>query len=370
MSEPFSIELQLVLALSHPDGLQTTALEELLTRKDINWQRVIDISHKQHLSGVINQRLKPDALTLPNQVHDAFAAYASKTAGRNLFLLQALEEITRAFAQAQIQLVQFKGIDYLQRLYLNLDERFLSDIDLLIEACQLANARNLLSNLGYHCIENIRQSRFHEKRYGYIHAPLQCVKGGINIDLHIRLGVENAKINALAWQHIANKTYPHFDNAFALLYHCYHLNKHVIGHGFKLNQLTELVLLWNRCTDDQKTEVLDLAQQANGEAWLHNSFDLLTYFYPSEVAYLKTEAQQTIRQNTTAWVEHSVITNTTQPIHELNIFEWLAFGFYQVFPTKNYLKQWHGTSVNSNSYAKLWRLRFQKLIKRYVLKRK
>jgi hypothetical protein len=39
------------------------------------------------------------------------------------------------------------------------------------------------------------------------------------------------------------------------------------------------VLLWNRCTYDQKTEVLELAQQANGEAWLNNSFDLLSYFY-------------------------------------------------------------------------------------------
>jgi hypothetical protein len=370
MSEQFSVELQLVLALSHPDGLQTDALEELLTRKDINWQRLIDISHKQHLSGVIYQRIKKDTHKLPTQVIDAFAAYASKTAGRNLFLLQALEEITRAFAQAQVELVQFKGIDYLQRIYLNLDERFLSDLDLLVQATQLEKARTILSNLGYHCIENVRQSRFHEKRYGYIHAPLQCVKGGINIDLHIRLGVENAKINALAWQHLENKPYTHFENTFTLLYHCYHLNKHVIGHGFKLNQLTELVLLWNQCTDDQKTEVLDLAQRADGEAWLNNSFDLLSYFYPSEVRYLETEEQPAIRQNMKSWIEDGIITNITPPIHSLNILEWIAYGFFQIFPTKNYLKQWHGTSSKTLSYAKLWRMRFQKLINRYVLKGK
>jgi hypothetical protein len=109
MFEEFSTELQLVLALSHPDGLQTAALEELLTRKAINWQRLIDISHKQHLSGVIYQRLKKVTHRLPTQVLDAFAAYASKTAGRNLFLLQALEEITSAFAKVQIQLLLFRG---------------------------------------------------------------------------------------------------------------------------------------------------------------------------------------------------------------------------------------------------------------------
>ena len=370
MFEQFSIELQLVLALSHPDGLQSDALEELLTRKDINWQRLIDISHKQHLSGVIYQRLKKVTHRLPTPVLDAFAAYASKTAGRNLFLLQALEEITKAFAQAQVELVQFKGIDYLQRIYLNLDERFLSDLDLLVQATQLQKAKIILSNLGYHCIENVRQSCIHEKRYGYIHAPLQCVKGGINIDLHIRLGVENAKINDMAWQHVEIKPYPHFENTFALLYHCYHLNKHVIGHGFKLNQLTELVLLWNRCTDDQKTEVLDLAQQANGEAWLNNSFDLLSYFYPSEISYLKTKVQTSIRQNIRGWVEDGIIINMTPPIHSLNILEWIAYGFFQIFPTKNYLIQWHGTSSKALSYAPLWLLRLQKTIKRFLLKRK
>lgn len=370
MFEEFSIELQLVLVLSHPDGLQTDVLEELLTRNDINWQRLIDISHKQHLSGVIYQRLKKVTHRLPTQVLDAFAAYASKTAGRNLFLLQALEEITRAFAQAQVELVQFKGIDYLQRIYLNLDERFLSDIDLLIEASQLENARTILTNLGYHCIENIRQSCFHEKRYGYIHAPLQCVKGGINIDLHIRLGVENAKINALAWQHIENKTYPHFDNAFALLYHCYHLNKHVIGHGFKLNQLTELVLLWNRCSENEKANITNLAKQADGEAWLNNSFDLQTYFYPSEIRYFETEQEPAIRQDIKGWIQDGVTTNMTPPIHSLNMLEWIAYGFFQIFPTKNYLIQWHGTSSKTLSYAKLWRMRFQKLINRYVLKGK
>jgi hypothetical protein len=370
MSEQFSLELQLVLALSHPDGLKTDVLEELLKRKDINWQRLIDISHKQHLSGVIYQRLKIDTHKLPTHVIDAFAAYASKTAGRNLFLLQALEEITRAFAQAQVELVQFKGIDYLQRIYLNLDERFLSDLDLLVQATQLEKARTVLTNLGYHCIENVRQSRFHEKRYGYIHAPLQCVKGGINIDLHIRLGIENAKINDMAWQHVENKPYLHFNNSFALLYHCYHLNKHVLGHGFKLNQLTELVLLWNRCTEEQKANLLTLAQQANGEAWLNNSFDLFSYFYPSEVRYLETEVQPAIRQNIKAWIEDGVITNITPPIHSLNILEWIAYGFFQIFPTKNYLKQWHGTSSKALSYTPLWLLRLQKTIKRFLLKRK
>ena len=370
MFEEFSTELQLVLALSHPDGLQTAALEELLTRKDINWQRFIDISHKQHLSGVIYQRLKKDTHKLPNQVLDAFAAYASKTAGRNLFLLQALEDLTSAFAKTQVELVQFKGIDYLQRIYLNLDERFLSDLDLLVQATQLQKARIILSNLGYHCIENVRQSRFHEKRYGYIHAPLQCVKGGINIDLHIRLGVENAKINDLAWRHVENKPYTHFENTFTLLYHCYHLNKHPIRNGFKLNQLTELALLWNRCTEEQKANLLTLAQQANGEAWLNNSFDLLSYFYPSEISYLKTKVQTSIRQNIRGWVEDGIIINMTPPIHSLNILEWIAYGFFQIFPTKNYLKQWHGTSSKTLSYAKLWRMRFQKLINRYVLKGK
>jgi hypothetical protein len=369
MCEQFSIELQLVLALSHPNGLQNIAIEKLLTRTDINWQRLINISHKQHLSGIIYKRLRKEVYKLPPQVIDEFAAYSSKTAGRNLFLIQALEEITHTFAQAKIKLVQFKGIDYIQRIYLNLDERFLSDLDLLVQATQLEKARLILSKLGYHCIENIRQSRFHEKRYGYIHAPLQCIKGGINVDLHVRLGIENANINELAWQHLQNEQYLHFDNTFALLYHCFHLNKHLSGHGFKLNQLTELVHLWHRCTAEQKIYLYKLAQQAEGVTWLNNSFDLLSYFYPNQIGYIKSEEKPMIRKNIKYWVEDGIITNLPQTFHSLNTLEWIAFGFFQIFPIKNYLVQRHGTNLRTLNYFILWLMRLLKLIKRYLSKR-
>jgi hypothetical protein len=144
----------------------------------------------------------------------------------------------------------------------------------------------------------------------------------------------------------------------------------VIGHGFKLNQLTELVLLWNRCSENEKANITNLAKQADGEAWLNNSFDLQTYFYPSEIRYFETEEEPAIRQDIKGWIQDGVTTNMTPPIHSLNMLEWIAYGFFQIFPTKNYLIQWHETSSKTLSYAKLWRMRFQKLINRYVLKGK
>lgn len=365
MSEQFSLELQLVLALSHPDGLQVDKAKGLCNTA-INWPRFIAICHRQHVSGFIHARLAkyPD-LPLPQNVLQAFSAYASKTTARNLFMLGAFEQLSAAFAQEKIQMVAFKGIDYIDRIYTSIDQRFLSDLDLLIHQKDLIATRALLESMGYNCIENIRQSRFHEKRFGYIHAPLQCQKGGVSIDLHIRLGKEHMRINEQVWQEIEPKQ-RHFvmKPAFALLYHCYHLNKHVYGHGFKLSQLLEFVSLFNKCSEIEKQQVWKLVNKISATQWLVNSNALLQYFYQNEIA-LQFDDQQKhpqIEHNILNWIEKEEVAKNLETLKSLNPLEWLAFGLFQVFPTKNYLNQWHANGQKQNSYLKLWLIRAVKMV--------
>jgi hypothetical protein len=365
MSEQFSLELQLVLALSHPDGLQVDKAKALCNTA-INWPRFIAICHRQHVSGFIHARLAkyPD-LPLPQNVLQAFSAYASKTTARNLFMLGAFEQLSAAFAQEKIQMVAFKGIDYIDRIYTSIDQRFLSDLDLLIHQKDLIATRALLESMGYNCIENIRQSRFHEKRFGYIHAPLQCQKGGVSIDLHIRLGKEHMRINEQVWQEIEPKQ-RHFvmKPAFALLYHCYHLNKHVYGHGFKLSQLLEFVSLFNKCSEIEKQQVWKLVNKISATQWLVNSNALLQYFYQNEIA-LQFDDQQKhpqIEHNILNWIEKEEVAKNLETLKSLNPLEWLAFGLFQVFPTKNYLNQWHANGQKQNSYLKLWLIRAVKMV--------
>ena len=49
MSEQFSPELQLALALSHPEGLQTLQVTKL-SKQHINWPKFIALCHRQHIS--------------------------------------------------------------------------------------------------------------------------------------------------------------------------------------------------------------------------------------------------------------------------------------------------------------------------------
>lgn len=364
MSEQFSVELQLVLALSHPEDLQEEQAKALCNTA-INWPRFIAICHRQHVSGFIHARLAkyPD-LPLPQNVLQAFSAYAGKTTARNLFMLGAFEQLSTAFAQAQIQMVAFKGIDYIERIYTSIDQRFLSDLDLLIPQKDLIATRALLESMGYNCIENIRQSRFHEKRFGYIHAPLQCQKGGVSIDLHIRLGKEHMRINEQVWQEIQPKQrYFVMKPAFALLYHCYHLNKHVYGHGFKLSQLHEFVSLYNKCSEIEKQQVWKLANAISGNQWLVNSNALLQYFYQTEIAHPFDDQQKhpQIEHNILNWIEKEEVAQNLETFQSLNPLEWLGFRFFQVFPTKNYLNQWHANDQKQNSYFKLWLIRAFKM---------
>lgn len=371
MSTIFSPELQLVLALSHPEGLQTSKINSLL-ENSLDWNRLIEISHRQHVSAIIYTRLQREPHFLPTNVLHTFNSYSSKITARNLFLLAAFEQIINEGKKVGLNFVAFKGIDNIQRIYPNIKERFLSDIDIMIESNKLNSARELLNSLGYMCIENVRQSRFHEKKYGYIHAPLQCSKGGINIDLHTRLGTEKAKINELAWRHIQGDYYNHFTPAFNMLYHCFHLNKHTESHGFKLNQLTELAMMWNACSPADKTLFKQLSIQADGENWVNHSFDLLHYFYPSHIETegdLTTVPNEFVRGNVLKWIEEGKKVKLNTLTHSLTIFESLAYYFFQIFPVKNYLIQWHGPQFSETSYIKLWIIRLLKIWTR-LFKRK
>jgi hypothetical protein len=367
MFDQFSLELQLALVLSHPSGIQIEQAN-ILCKQNINWQQFIALCHRQHISGLIHARLlNYPHLCLPQQVILAFTGYSGKIAARNLFMLGAFEQISKAFAQAQIQMVAFKGIDYIDRIYSSIDQRFLSDIDLLIQEKDITRARTLLESLGYNCIENIRQSRFHEKRYGSIHAPLQCQKDGVAIDLHIRLGKEKMQLNEAVWQHLEPKQQHYVMNpAFALIYHCYHLNIHVYGYGFKLSQLHEMACLMELIIETEKQQAWKLATEINGGAWLVNCAALLHYFYQIEITlpFDIKQKQPQIENNILNWIEKEQAAKNLKNLVSLTIFEWLALGFFQVFPTKNYLNQWHANGRKSNSYLKLWFIRTLKLASR------
>jgi hypothetical protein len=118
--------------------------------------------------------------------------------------------------------------------------------------------------------------------------------------------------------------------------------------------------------ETEKQQAWKLATEINGGAWLVNCAALLHYFYQIEITlpFDIKQKQPQIENNILNWIEKEQAAKNLKNLVSLTIFEWLALGFFQVFPTKNYLNQWHANGRKSNSYLKLWFIRTLKLASR------
>ncbi|MFH1283038.1 MAG: nucleotidyltransferase family protein [bacterium] len=90
---------------------------------------------------------------------------------RNIIAQKQFNVIADAFNKSNIDFIPLKGIVYINLIYENIWDRFLTDIDLLIKTADLSKIHNIMNKLGYtHLSSN----------------PLGWtpVESGLNVDLH------------------------------------------------------------------------------------------------------------------------------------------------------------------------------------------
>lgn len=74
------------------------------------------------------------------------------TVARNIVLLEELEKILKKFNEENIKVILLKGCSLLGRVYFNLDEREMEDIDLLIRKKDSSKIESILKELDYQFI--------------------------------------------------------------------------------------------------------------------------------------------------------------------------------------------------------------------------
>lgn len=357
---------QLLLRLSHPNGIDTAHLKQFEANQ-IDWEKFLRLANAQHLSAQLFKFIRNREIDfLPPQIIQQLEAYTQKIKMRNLFFDIEFERIQAAFVKAKVDIILLKGFAYIKHIYQNFDERFISDIDILISKNDLNTTRSVFRALGYRCIENVSHSRFHDKRNGVIHAPLQCDKGGVAIDLHTRLGAQGALINELAWQQIVTDGgIRRFSTSFMLLHHCFHFAKHLAGReGIKLQQIQEI----SRFLERMQPAELELFQQLTDAAELSKevtlSFQFLTVLYPGVHDMQMSPAERLAIQQIIAEIDSEQLQKIeVRKGVELNAIEKIGYLFYSVFPTKIYLASWHAGGELQHSYLKLWLRRLIKNLK-------
>ncbi len=124
-------------------------------------------------------------------------ASGNRTLVQNIIIYDELKKILSSFNSAGIRVIVLAGAAIAERLYPDISERFMSDIDLLVKPTDLPEIEQQLAQLGY-CLDIGRREEAHYHNPGS--------KFPISIDIHNRLTHLTEKGLADAWSRAVKTT--------------------------------------------------------------------------------------------------------------------------------------------------------------------
>lgn len=153
-----------------PDG------QCLLLQKFISWHRLGPLL----LKGIQNSSV--DESTLPKEFHSELKLEVANRVRHNLFLIQNLTQVYKAFEQNDICCLVLKGLPLAKQAYGEIGLRLGRDIDLLIHPSDYEKAATVLKQLNYQLEESSSGLMF-ERRAKYSNGEVwRC--GSVLLDLH------------------------------------------------------------------------------------------------------------------------------------------------------------------------------------------
>lgn len=253
--------------------------------QDIDWDLVRTYTVKNNLTALVQagakQNLPPSLKNHPKMIEIRLLSKMQRLQTESRVM--ALVELAKAFADANIPMLSFKGPILAKELYGDPTMRFSCDLDILVDEATMPLACRCLEDLGYtqrHTIWQTTPKRW--KLYTRLHPQMHKVfhKDGIAVELHWRICYrfdvpfdtlwQGRRQILLQGQPIA--TLSPMENL------CY-LITHGAGHGFRqLRWLLEIYTLLNK--ESFPLDKLYAEMQKRGVAMLLLETLLLLYRLP------------------------------------------------------------------------------------------
>jgi hypothetical protein len=177
-----------------PPGEPRNAAIRHAAGNEINWQRLIAVTERQGLAGLVNDGLSRAKISVPSRTAQMLAASAHAVALKNLALVAEAVRLKDVFKAACIPVLFVKGPTLAVLAYDTIALRPTLDLDLLVPEPQVMAAAALMAQLGYRRTQPGPETDMRQiatwmrarKDFHYVHDTR-----GIIVELHWRL-VENS----------------------------------------------------------------------------------------------------------------------------------------------------------------------------------
>lgn len=195
------VELQLIIGACR-STFAVPKFVRAFTSHGIRWDRVLTLSRRHRVQGLVWDGLQPVREQIPCEFADRLQAEAEGIIQANLRIAAESARLLNCFRAADVDLLFLKGLALGALAYRNPYLKMGWDIDLLITTHQLEPACQLLRSAGYNTAipDNANDgqlAKWHERRKESV---WRTADGAFYIDLHTRLADNPAMLRNLGME--------------------------------------------------------------------------------------------------------------------------------------------------------------------------
>lgn len=191
------LEISTMIFLANPHKTDVEKLDWLnQLPKDFDWDYFTERVWKTSMTGFIMTNHESILKLLPIEKREFLKKVQNRILVHNLILFEELQLICAELNKRKINYAILKGWDVIIRGFYTMNQRQISDIDILINPYDCQNLICILEELKYKVKYLPSKSKLFEK-YTELHAPYQGYKNEICIDIHFNIFniAQNYKVN-------------------------------------------------------------------------------------------------------------------------------------------------------------------------------
>ena len=270
------VRLVLARIASQASGqLEPDLLAVIATWSEIEWRRLLVTALQESLLTWVVNRVVVFGLPCPASVLDEYQQIVDSGRAAAYYGTRLCLHVLSLMEHAGIEARIIKGHCVGQYLYGDAALRDSRDVDLVVQPADAARAADVLAKAGFAPqvdIEWFKDSRFLKSNR---EASFKALRGAFEIDLHWALSyrwvpellnmsevLSTSKVSLT----IANKTVPWFDPVTLFLIHASNI---ISSQHIEMKAYTDIVLIFDRLTDDQRRAVSVAFERAGARVALH-----------------------------------------------------------------------------------------------------
>jgi hypothetical protein len=307
----------------------------------------------------VESRIPVYALNKLQQVH-------SQIFVKNTFLFKSFQDILLEFEKRDIQVIPLKGIFLLENYYQDFGLRQISDLDLLVRESEVESVIRMFETLGYTMTMYMPREA---ARVAKISAPYKFTKGGVVVDLHVKLSDGycgyTIHMNSI-WE---NARIGHLSNGVActylsildhVLFLFIHLRRHIEIRNFKMISFYDISIILQKerlKTNDILRRAVDFGCYNEVEEILYLLNKFFSLALDHNLDHKKDGSRKTIDL-----IFHQVLSENRELLEKkyaapgstgfmhLSAMDWkdkLIYLASRVFPDRRYLRSTYGPKSNS-----------------------